>query len=93
VCVDHRLPTAIFEDKQIYRQLAGIARRQLFKALKQAALIIEDILMNLVILDKATEATPTSKIDEVNRVVIVIYCFSGFLRNREVIFEDKDRSN
>jgi hypothetical protein len=34
VCIDHGLPTVIFEDKQIRRQLAGIARRQLFKALK-----------------------------------------------------------
>jgi hypothetical protein len=91
--VDHGLPIAIFENKQIRRQLAGIVRRQLFKALKQVTLIIEDILMNLVILDKTTEATPTSKVDEVNMVIAAVYCFSGFFYSKEVIFEDKDRSN
>jgi hypothetical protein len=93
VCVDRGLPTDIFEDKQVRRQLAGIARRQPFKALKQAAPIIEDILINLVIPDKATEATPTSKIDKVNMVAATVYCFSGFLRSREVTFKDKDHLN
>jgi hypothetical protein len=49
--------------------------------------------MNLVILDKATEATPTSKIDEINMVIVVVYCFSGFFCSKEIIFKDKDRSN
>jgi hypothetical protein len=49
--------------------------------------------MNLVILDKAAEATPTSKIDKVNIVAIVVYYFSGFFYNKEIIFKDKDRSN
>jgi hypothetical protein len=93
VCVDRGLPTDIFEDKQVRRQLAGIARRQPFKALKQAAPITEDILMNLVIPDEAAEATPTGKVDEVNMVAAAVCCFSGFLRGGEVTFEDKDRSN
>jgi hypothetical protein len=49
--------------------------------------------MNLVIPNKATEATPTSKIDKINIITITIYCFSGFLCNKEITFEDKDRSN
>ena len=93
VCVDRGLPIDVFEDKQVRRQLAGIARRQPFRALKQAAPITEDILMNLVILDKAIEATPTSKVDKVNMVATTVCCFSGFLRSGEVTFEDKDRLN
>jgi hypothetical protein len=49
--------------------------------------------MNLVILDKTTKATPTSKINKINIVIIVIYCFSGFFCNKNIIFEDKDHSN
>ena len=49
--------------------------------------------MNLVILDKAAEMTSTSKVDEVNIVTIVVYCFSGFLCSGEVTFEDKDHLN
>ena len=93
VCVDRGLPTAVFEDKQLRRQLAGIARRQPFKALKQAAPITEDILMKLVVPDKAADASPTSKVDEVNMVAAAVCCFSGFLRSGEVTFEDKDRSH
>ena len=55
--------------------------------------IIEDILMNLVIPDKAIETTPTSKVNEVNMVTTVVCCFSGFLCSGEVTFEDKDYSN
>ena len=49
--------------------------------------------MNLVVLDKTIEVTPTSKIDKVNMVTIVVYYFSGFLCSREVTFKDKDYSN
>ena len=49
--------------------------------------------MNLVILDKAIEATPTSRVDKVNIITIVVYYFSGFLYSREVTFKNKDHSN
>jgi hypothetical protein len=45
--------------------------------------------MNLVILDKATEATLISKINEVNMIVAAVYCFLGFIRSKEITFEDK----